>query len=288
MYSIYRSIKVLAKTLFTAVSVWIPWRQNHGPLDPLILEPSLFANGLHDPLIALDNLTIPPFTTNAVSVPGLCAQHASDAGCDASSVQAFQVTYSDCSEPWTLCRCSNAEMSVNDIATRFGQVPPGVRSYVGSALAVEASACSAGSGGDFIVFNGDCSQSVFDHESGHSLDQGTSPSQTWSNALQSSTCVPDDYADTSVAEDFAQVNVCYIYQTRVGPLPANPSCMQPQLDVFQNDARISGAQSATQCNPSVRPFQLNAPNGTTSVHLDYAVYNGPIAVNYFHENPERK
>ena len=146
------------------------------------------------------------------------------------------------------------------MATRFGQVPPGVRSYVGGALAVSADTCSAGSLAGFTVFNGDCSQSVFDHESGHSLDQNTSPSSEWSAALNASTCVPDAYADTDVAEDFAQVNVCYIYQARVGTLPMDPSCMQPQLDVFTNDARIQGAITSTQCDASVRPFQLYVPH----------------------------
>ena len=37
---------------------------------------------------------------------------------------------------------------------RFGQVPTGLRSYVGGALATKASGCSAGSGGDFIQFKG--------------------------------------------------------------------------------------------------------------------------------------
>jgi hypothetical protein len=248
---------------------------------------SLFPNGLHDPLIKLDNLPFQTYTYSGVAVPSLCISHATDAGCDTSKVQAFQANYGDCSEPWTLCRCADAQMSAETMLTRFAQVPPGVRSYVGSALAVSASSCSAGSGDDFIVFNGDCSQSVFDHESGHSLDQGTSPSQEWSSALASSSCVPDDYADTSTAEDFAQVNVCYTYQTRVGALPANAACMQPQLNVFVNDARIHAAHTATTCNAAVRPFQLN-DNKETSVRLTNAIYTGKINTTFFHENPARK
>ncbi|VDC04268.1 unnamed protein product [Peniophora sp. CBMAI 1063] len=243
---------------------------------------TLFPNGLHDPLIGLDNLPFQTFTYSGVAVPSLCISHATDAGCDTSTVEAYQANYGDCSEPWTLCRCANAQMSAATMLTRFAQVPPGVRSYVGSALAVSASSCSAGSGGDFIVFNGDCSQSVFDHESGHSLDQNTSPSSEWTNALAASTCVPDAYANTSPAEDFAQVNVCYIYQTRVGALPADASCMQAQLNVFANDARIHGAQTATTCNAGVRPFQLN-DNLVTSKNLTNALYTGKIDTKFFHD-----
>lgn len=58
----------------------------------------------------------------------------------------------------------NANMNIYDILYRFGQIPVGVRSYVGSMLATPSSSCSAGSGGDFIVFNGDCAESVYNHE----------------------------------------------------------------------------------------------------------------------------
>ncbi|KAI0317017.1 hypothetical protein OF83DRAFT_1059383 [Amylostereum chailletii] len=220
---------------------------------------SLFPNGLHDPLSGLDNLRVPASSVVSVTPPDLCVQHAQDNSCDTSSLQAFTVTYDDCTEPWTICRCSDAQMDQTTLINRFGQIPPGVRSYVGSALAVQAGSCSAGSGGDFIVFSGDCSESVFDHESGHSLDQNTSPSQTWADALAGSTCVPDDYADTSTAEDFAQVNVLYTYQTKIAPIPADTSCLQPQLDVFSNTPRIANAHSTTTCTASVRPFDLYVP-----------------------------
>lgn len=54
--------------------------------------------------------------------------------------------------------------STDDIVYRFGQISVGLRSYVGGMLATNAGSCSAGSGGDFIVFRGDCPESVFVHE----------------------------------------------------------------------------------------------------------------------------
>ena len=57
---------------------------------------SLFPNGLHDPLIGLDNLPFQTFTYSGVSVPSLCLSHASDAGCDTSKVEAYQANYGDC------------------------------------------------------------------------------------------------------------------------------------------------------------------------------------------------
>lgn len=57
-----------------------------------------------------------------------------------------------------------AACSTDDIVYRFGQISVGLRSYVGSILATNAGSCSAGSGGDFIVFKGNCPESVFVHE----------------------------------------------------------------------------------------------------------------------------
>lgn len=71
---------------------------------------SLFPNGLHDPLSALDNLPAPTVATTQVDVPDLCTSHATDAGCDTTTVEAYQVTLGDCAEPWTLCRCADAQM----------------------------------------------------------------------------------------------------------------------------------------------------------------------------------
>ena len=70
---------------------------------------TLFKNGLHDPLSGLDNLPYKTFTYNQVDVPDICTSHASDSGCD-TTVEAYQVTIGDCAEPWTLCRCADAQM----------------------------------------------------------------------------------------------------------------------------------------------------------------------------------
>ena len=78
-------------------------------------KPALFPNGLHGPLIGLDNLPVPTFTTTQVDVPDICTSHASDAQCD-TNIEAYQIAYNDCSEPWTLCRCSDAQMEYAALA----------------------------------------------------------------------------------------------------------------------------------------------------------------------------
>ncbi|KAH7099298.1 hypothetical protein BKA62DRAFT_641201, partial [Auriculariales sp. MPI-PUGE-AT-0066] len=164
----------------------------------------------------------------SISTPSLCVSRASGK-CSSGDVQAVRVTYSDCGTPWVLCRCANATMSFDTMVYRFGTIPPGVRSYVGAALATAASGASAGSSGDFITFNGDCVTQVFLHEAGHSLDQGTNGGSAWQSAVSSSSCVPDAYANSNYAEDFAQVEVMYNYQLKDGTFPMSTACLTPQL-----------------------------------------------------------
>jgi len=103
---------------------------------------------------------------------------------------------------------------------------------------------------------------VFFHESGHSLDQGTSPGDAWTAALAASSCVPDDYANSSPAEDFAQMEVTYAFWLHTGSLPSDPSCLQPQLDYMNSTDRIRTANTVSQCDDSIRPFTLYTPPTT--------------------------
>lgn len=72
----------------------------------------LFPNGLHDPLSGLDNLYVPAGSYYGVGVPSSCSSAAPSLGCAASSIQAVSVTYNDCAQAWTVCRCSNANLEL--------------------------------------------------------------------------------------------------------------------------------------------------------------------------------
>ncbi|KAF1970722.1 hypothetical protein BU23DRAFT_556448 [Bimuria novae-zelandiae CBS 107.79] len=53
--------------------------------------------------------------------------------CELRDLEIYDVTYEDCPsgrDPWDLCRCSNAELSLQDTIDGMGTVPPGARSYV--------------------------------------------------------------------------------------------------------------------------------------------------------------
>ncbi|KZV93220.1 hypothetical protein EXIGLDRAFT_835860 [Exidia glandulosa HHB12029] len=224
---------------------------------------SLFPDGLHDPLIAFDTIKTPSSTNRPSSVPDVCKQYATgpaygydgDVQCDVANIEAREVFYEDCEQSWTICRCPDANMNLDQLEERFGQVPPGIRSYVGAILATSAGGCSAVTlDGTFVRYHGDCQMTVFLHESGHAFDSGFSSTQGWNDAISASSCVPDGYANTNPVEDWTQVNVLYTYTKQFGPLPADPSCLQPQLDQLANDQRINEAQDTKTCLPDKRPF----------------------------------
>ncbi|EJD39252.1 hypothetical protein AURDEDRAFT_146643 [Auricularia subglabra TFB-10046 SS5] len=216
---------------------------------------SLFTEGLHDPLIKFEDISRPKSTGIPSSVPSQCKKYAKD-HCDPEKLEARQVWYEDCDESWTLCRCPDANMSLDEMQDRFATVPVGIRSYVGAALATHADGCSAVCyNGEFVRFHGDCGVTVFLHESGHALDKGMSGSDEWHKAVADSTCVPDGYANVAYPEDWTQANVLYTYTKHFGDLPKDPKCMQPQMDLLKNSDRINEAQDAKKCLDK-RPFKV--------------------------------
>ncbi|KAH7091881.1 hypothetical protein BKA62DRAFT_723556 [Auriculariales sp. MPI-PUGE-AT-0066] len=201
---------------------------------------------------------------NGVPVPQACKDHAKDAKCDVSKVTARRVKYDDCEDPWVLCRCDDANMSMDTLELRWAKVPTGIRSYTGAILAVKASGCSGlNYGGQFIAFSGDCDDTVFLHEAGHSLDAGFSGEQRWTGAVNNSSCVPDDYSNASPAENWTQNNVIVTWAKQYGGWPkvlaknSKAGCLKPQFDVINNDKRIRTAQNAKKCLRNKRPPLTN-------------------------------
>ncbi len=58
--------------------------------------------------------------------------------------------------------------------------------------------------------------SVFIHESAHSMDRGKSASNEWRQAVARDSCVPDSYANSNFADNFAQVVVLWVHLVGVG------------------------------------------------------------------------
>ncbi|KAH7091902.1 hypothetical protein BKA62DRAFT_834768 [Auriculariales sp. MPI-PUGE-AT-0066] len=180
-----------------------------------------------------------------IAVPDICKNYAKDAKCDLSKVTARRVKYSDCEDPWVLCRCGDANMSMDTLQRRWAKVPAGIRSYTGAVLAVKAGGCSAlNYGGQFIRFHGNCNSAVFLHEAGHSLDAGFSREKRFTDA------------------NWTQNNVIVTWAKRHGGWPklkaknGKADCLRPQYDVINNDKRVTAAINAKKCIRDKRPFHV--------------------------------
>jgi hypothetical protein len=143
-----------------------------------------------------------------------------------------------------MCRCTNAQVSIDQLATDFGKIPVKARQWVNYVSAWSDSSCSAASGNNRIDIYGDCnnSASVYFHETAHSLDSwatGTNGAQAWSlgqdwqNRVSWDSCVSDYYAKASYPESWAQVAVMAAYHAGVQDIwTVTPSvgCMANQMN----------------------------------------------------------
>lgn len=134
-----------------------------------------------------------------------------------------------------LCICPNAVMTADYMIDMMSKVPSIIRRNVLAMVSATQGTCGgAASSGDVINF---CDQnmavSVFIHEAAHSFDKGKSGSDEWHNAVAQDSCVPDAYANSNYAEDFAQVAV--VWSSLIGKTPgAEYACMDDQLQLMNN------------------------------------------------------
>ncbi|KAJ7052069.1 hypothetical protein C8F01DRAFT_1338423 [Mycena amicta] len=171
-----------------------------------------------------------------------------------AELTAYNITFEDCgaAAAFTLCHCSNAEMSLDTAIDRFARVPIGLRRFVGTVMVMPL-----GGGNDTmpraytelysgeIHLLGDCQLDTWVHEATHAFDYAptsaesapVSDNTTWQTAIQSDTCTTDNYALTNRVEDFAQISVTLIYtllHSNNPPPGLELACMQNQISFLRN------------------------------------------------------
>ncbi|KAJ7112836.1 hypothetical protein C8R43DRAFT_903477 [Mycena crocata] len=157
----------------------------------------------------------------------------------ASDMDAQVVTFEDCGDGITVCRCRDANMTLATAVDRLGRVPVGLRRFVGNVflLGGVTHAYTNLSTGDIHLF-GDAAMDTWIHEASHAFDFSvpTAPhsgSVEWEKATFQDSCAPDDYALTNRVEDFAQMSVLKIYMLLHGGNPPpgfQTACMLNQLN----------------------------------------------------------
>ncbi|KAJ7112832.1 hypothetical protein C8R43DRAFT_1157281, partial [Mycena crocata] len=172
---------------------------------------------------------LPPASNTQSPVSALpfnCAKN-SPAEC-ATTLTATAVTYEDCGDPFIICRCDNATMTMDTAVDRLGRLPVGLRRFLGTIFLFggDTRAYTLTSGD--MHFFGDCAMDTWIHES-----PNISGSAAWAKTIADDSCVPDTYATRNQVEDFAQMSVIKIYALlHSGHLPPGfqTECMSHQLN----------------------------------------------------------
>ncbi|CAF3873389.1 unnamed protein product [Rotaria sordida] len=135
--------------------------------------------------------------------------------CNGASPQdVLTVTYQGSeTQNHVLCMCPNAVTGASHMIDTMGKVPAPIRRYNKAMISSTAGKCGgAGSSGDVSFYcAGNMHVSVFIHESAHSMDRGKSASREWHDAVARDSCVPDPYANSNYADNFAQVVVLWVH-----------------------------------------------------------------------------
>ncbi|KAK7055955.1 hypothetical protein R3P38DRAFT_2849808 [Favolaschia claudopus] len=233
---------------------------------------------------------LPPASSTLAQLadlPSNCALEQGAGGeCSQSSMVATNVTYEDCGDAFTICRCNDANMTMDIAVDRLARVPVGLRRFVGTAFVLGDATTHAYtnlSTGDIHLF-GDSAMDTWIHEASHAFDFSSSysvpsSSDAWQDAISNDTCVPDRYSLLNRVENFAQMSVIKIYMLlHSGNLPPGfqADCMSKQLDfmdslplynannLFGNTCAID-PPGARKTNP---PALLDASRTFMTVSLD--------------------
>ncbi|KAI4594611.1 hypothetical protein KJ359_007699 [Pestalotiopsis sp. 9143b] len=120
---------------------------------------------------------------------------------------AYSVTYED----------NGSSQSIEDLAVAFGQTPVRLRQYTSDVIMQNDGNGAAASNQNIILYVPATVQLLL-HEMTHNADgahayktPGTSVSDVWSDAYNQDSAVPDNYAQTSQQENFAQFTGLAVY-----------------------------------------------------------------------------
>jgi len=171
----------------------------------------LYPNGLSAGFNLANYINIQTFYYSGTTDTSLCDMNS----CDNGEVTPYFVSYPDNPVSFKICICKNSVMDLGYMGFTFSRVPLPVRRTVKS---LTAASYNMGGGavafGDHTItfFETNMKTEVFVHEAAHCFDEGQkSNSRAWLDAMGIDGCVPDPYALTSPAEDYAQTVVVWVY-----------------------------------------------------------------------------
>ncbi|KAH8901448.1 hypothetical protein GQ53DRAFT_775997 [Thozetella sp. PMI_491] len=172
-------------------------------------------------------------------IPKTCKDFALQNGLNPWDYEIFNVFYTDCSEPWIMCRHKGAPASVIDMIDIFGRMPVHMRQYVAHLTAVpwlNDGTIAATDSANIVVRGFNVNITVLSHEISHNLDKRAlnqfleghsrfSETGIWRDNINADAVVVTPYAATSWIENYAATGVIGVYDKLVpggiGPIQPN-------------------------------------------------------------------
>ncbi|KAL5332412.1 hypothetical protein BJX70DRAFT_407634 [Aspergillus crustosus] len=210
----------------------------------------------------------------AGSIPKDCKDLGEGEDLSAADFEVYDVTYDDCSDPWLICRHKDAEPAIADVADTFGRLPVKIRDWVRQVLVIPGGNSAFAINGN-VAFIGTTGTNidVVIHEAAHGLDglrafgENISTGQGFLDAYGADTHVPDDYAQSSQAENVAQNTVVAVYDVNVpGGFPGVQSehtAIQNQYEYIRNLAGDALSPGGT-CNRHLENSETVSTTSTNS------------------------
>ncbi|KAI0835486.1 hypothetical protein F5Y06DRAFT_306235 [Hypoxylon sp. FL0890] len=161
-------------------------------------------------------------------MPEYCMNVAKDNGYGPADIEAFNIFYSDCALPWTVCRLNHSKVDAYTMAEFFGKIPLSMREFIRHIIVLkpkDLQGAAAASNDDNIEFSEDswCLY-ILVHEISHSLDSHVfipgvtqpdqdrlSDSQTWKDQFSQDSATVSEYARTLWTEDLAETGIIALY-----------------------------------------------------------------------------
>ncbi|KAK1829515.1 hypothetical protein QBC39DRAFT_384032 [Podospora conica] len=220
-------------------------------------------------------------------MPSMCNHSISTYKYVPSSFSVYNVTYSDCSAPWVICRSNSAASTIQQLAEEISRIPASMRQAASAFLVFpETVGHAIQSWSDNGLIDGKSSYyhaTGLVHELGHAVDSALlaapimpsySDSSTWRNLVAADGFTATAYGTTSHAEGFTDIGRVVllenIYPGGINSLfPNHPNLTQiaRQVAHFQS---VAGAyyQTGTTCDLAKKfpfPDLVNvAPPPTTT------------------------
>ncbi|KAF2789224.1 hypothetical protein K505DRAFT_378362 [Melanomma pulvis-pyrius CBS 109.77] len=193
-----------------------------------------------------------------------------------TDVEMYNITFSDCAQPWVMCRHKFASYKIDATAVAFARIPVLMRSHIRHVIMLPATnhnGKSISNDLDNVVVMGDPTFHEFvvgvaKSMDSHGFDRTVGPfskSPKWQSAFDRDTAVPNSLASLNQQENLAQLVAIALYDTHVpngikGVVPQwekiRNQYEEIEKDAFNNEFTEYGEREGLKCKDRARDSEI--------------------------------